>query len=158
MGNKNYHLRISSWHLKRIISMSFTNTPYKKQGNWNRTGTGYIYMYICVSTYTHICIETLPILKEAIVVKLEHLLLDSAWKEMTVPACVGLGEEWGCWQRECLQSQSELTSGACWGPPMASHSLMKEKIVGKYSKKLHVASELHRKYFPPRYPQYEGSH
>lgn len=93
--------------------MSFTNTPYKKQVNWSRTGTGYIYMYICVSTYTHICIETLPILKEAIVVKLEHLLLDSAWKEMTVPACVGLGEEWGSWQRECLQSQSELTSGAC---------------------------------------------
>lgn len=57
-------------------------------------------MYICVSTYTHICIETLPILKEAIVVKLEHLLLDSAWKEMTVPACVGLGWRMGAVGRE----------------------------------------------------------
>lgn len=41
---------------------------------------------------------------------------------------------------------------------MASHSLMKEKIVGKYSKKLHVASKLCRKCFPPRYPQYEELH
>lgn len=43
--------------------MSFTNTQYKKWVNLNRTLTEYIYMYICVYTYTQKCIETLPILK-----------------------------------------------------------------------------------------------
>lgn len=33
--------------------MSFTNTQYKKQVNWNRTLTEDRYMYIGVYTYTH---------------------------------------------------------------------------------------------------------
>lgn len=137
--------------------MSFTNTPYKKQGNWNRTGTGYIYMYICVSTYTHICIETLPILKEAIVVKLEHLLLDFCMEGDDSPLRAWAWVEDGAVGRENVCNPNlSWPSGACWGPPMASHSSMKEKNGWKVLQELHVASEQCRKGFPPSLPSIWG--